>query len=600
MRLNFALAAAVLSVSAMTSPCAQAQVCDLTTLFASTSSVTSGGVVYFNLTVANTVVISSFEVNTDVAPGLPLALQVYTAPNGYNGQILTPASWTRVGVDNGTATSAGLDLPSVIPMQVPILLFAGTYGMALVAPNFNHRVTNGNGANQSYSNSCLQLNAGAATGQVFAGGILTPRVFNGTLRASVAQGTYADFSASGPSGTTPLLVVFADDSYTTTPGGVNSWAWDFNGDSVIDSNAQNPSFTYSNCGYYDVSLTVGDGVTPPNTVTKRRFIAADPQMLITADFTVAPAPMPLTMAFTDTSTGTPSLWSWDFNGDNIPDSAMQNPTWTYPAPGRYAATLDTTNSCGTDRAVRQFEVIVNDDCSGAIVLTTGLSALYSNVGASTSFGWPCAGTGGSDLWYSFRAPCAGTINIDLCTGTTYDAALEVFSGPCSNLLSVACNDDSCGVNSAVSFMAPNAIHYFIRVGGYNGAQGNFRINVQFSSSGTGTFTSPFPGCGGALLTTTGQPNLGLPIRFDVTPTSGPTFITIGSIPLGVALCPSGCNLGHNMDIVLPGPSFSTTVPCLNFLRGGQVYFQGITLGAPGGCATPAPLVTTNTVRATIG
>jgi PKD repeat protein len=275
--------------------------------------------------------------------GLPLALQVYTTPNGYNGQILTPGSWTQVGVDNGAATSAGLDLPSVIPLQVPFLLFAGTYGIALVAPNFSHRITNGNGANQTYSNSCLQLNAGAATGQVFAGGILTPRVFNGTLQAAVAQGTYADFSASGPSGTTPLFVSFSDTSYTTTPGGVTSWAWDFNGDTIIDSNAQHPSFTYATCGYYDVTLTVGDGVTPPNTATKRRFIAADPQLLVEASFTVAPSgTTPLTMAFFDTSTGMPSLWSWDFDGDGIPDSAMQNPTWTTNCSSRRRATISTS------------------------------------------------------------------------------------------------------------------------------------------------------------------------------------------------------------------------------------------------------------------
>lgn len=46
-------------------------------------------------------------------------------------------------------------------------------------------------------------------------------------------------------------------------------------DNVTDSTLQNPSFVYTSCGTYNVSLTVGDGVSPPSTLTKTAYIRTD-------------------------------------------------------------------------------------------------------------------------------------------------------------------------------------------------------------------------------------------------------------------------------------------------------------------------------------
>ncbi|MBL8897167.1 MAG: PKD domain-containing protein [Planctomycetes bacterium] len=578
---------------------ASAQNCDLSTLFNAGQGLQAGGTMAFNLTVTTPIVITSFEVNTNATVGTPLPLSVWITPNAYTGQLANPGAWSQVGQDNGTGQAQGANLASPIPLQNPIILFAGSYGMALHAPTWTQRITVGNATNQTYSNACMTFQAGAGTTGLFSGSIVTPRVWNGNIRAQRANGLYADFTAGTPSGTTPHTVGFSDASFTTSPGGVLAWAWDFNGDSIIDSNLQNPSYTYTACGRYDVTLTADDGLNPPSTIRKRRFITADPQLLIDADFTFAAGAAPLSMAFTDASAGTPTLWLWDFNGDNVPDSALQNPTWTYAAPGTYTVSLEATNGCGSDTERKVVNVIVNDDCSGAITVTAGLSPVYTNTGATTSFPWPCAG-GGTDVWYVYRAPCAGQLLVNLCTGTTYDSALEALSGTCSNLTSLACNDDTCNLNSSITFPVMGNQLYYLRVGGYNGADGNFRLNITYTPSGAGSWTSIFPACGGANLATTGTPTLGTAFDLAVTPTSGPTFITIGSLPIGVPLCPQGCILGHNMDVVLPGPTFTATVPCLPFLRGGSVYFQGITLGAAGGCAPALPIVTTNTVQATIG
>ena len=67
------------------------------------------------------------------------------------------------------------------------------------------------------------------------------------------------FSASINSGHAPLTVDFADVSAANPP--VQTWAWDFNGDDVIDSNIEQPSWIFETAGDYDVTLTVGNGDT---------------------------------------------------------------------------------------------------------------------------------------------------------------------------------------------------------------------------------------------------------------------------------------------------------------------------------------------------
>jgi PKD repeat protein len=57
---------------------------------------------------------------------------------------------------------------------------------------------------------------------------------------------------------------------------------------------------------------------------------------------------PLSVAFTDTSQDDPTAWAWDFNGDNVPDSAAQNPSNLYSTPGIYTVSLTASNLAGAD------------------------------------------------------------------------------------------------------------------------------------------------------------------------------------------------------------------------------------------------------------
>lgn len=79
---------------------------------------------------------------------------------------------------------------------------------------------------------------------------------NTTLTSPVLICAFGTTTAT--SGPAPHQVSFVDFSETPAAGGITSWAWDFDGDTLIDSTAQNPCFAYTAPGTYDVTLTVTD------------------------------------------------------------------------------------------------------------------------------------------------------------------------------------------------------------------------------------------------------------------------------------------------------------------------------------------------------
>jgi PKD repeat protein len=252
----------------------------LTTIFASNNGLSGTSMVFFDVTVANPVRLTAFELNSYATVNAALNLQVYTCASTYVGNETNPSAWTQIAQDNGSAVGAGQDVPSAVTLQAPVLLPAGTYGMALVSNN-GHRYTNGNGTNQSYNDSFLTLNLGASAGATtpFTSSPITPRVWNGSIVYTPASGIYANFTATPVEGNSPLQVQFTDTSFTSDPNGVTKWEWDFNGDQIIDSTAQNPQFVFTGVGYdvkYTVSLKTTDATNGSSTETKKDFITVNP------------------------------------------------------------------------------------------------------------------------------------------------------------------------------------------------------------------------------------------------------------------------------------------------------------------------------------
>ncbi|MFQ3647212.1 MAG: PKD domain-containing protein [Anaerolinea sp.] len=200
----------------------------------------------------------------------------------------------------------------------------------------------------------------------------TPGTYVATLVISNASGTdttsqtiivnaplippVASFSASTTSGTAPLTVDFV----LTTEQEITSFQWDFNGDGIPDNTVDlAPSFTFDTPGVYNVTLTVTNAAGSDTISTTINVAAAlqPPQ----ASFTLSPsegtAPQTVTMSFDTAAVGTVTSFSWDFNGDGIPDNTTDNPvSFTYDTPGLYTVTLTLTNSAGTDTAVQTVNI----------------------------------------------------------------------------------------------------------------------------------------------------------------------------------------------------------------------------------------------------
>ena len=83
----------------------------------------------------------------------------------------------------------------------------------------------------------------------------------------------ADFTPDTTSGLSPLTIQFTDTS--TSYDGIIVWEWDFNGDGIIDSNEQNPVYTYTEAGTYTVSLTVNEADGDSDTETKENYITVE-------------------------------------------------------------------------------------------------------------------------------------------------------------------------------------------------------------------------------------------------------------------------------------------------------------------------------------
>ncbi len=246
-----------------------------------------------------------------------------------------------------------------------------------------------------------------------------------------------------------------------------------------------------------------------------------------------------------------------------------------------------------------------DECAGATPLPSlAVHGPFSNAGHTTSLpAWPCGG-GGNDRWFEYVATCTGPHRFYTCgTGTNFDTTLEVLRGACgcpSQMTSLACNDDSCGLQSSVTVNLQASNSYRIRVGGFGGATGNFTLGVALGT-GTGSTTPLGIGaCGGTnVILTSGDPNLGGTIT-TVVGGSGSALIGYGFTPLNLFVC-GNCAIGHEWSVFVTGLSSTLTIPCDPNLVGASVYTQGIVLWPVNpGCPGSYSFSTTDTERIVIG
>ncbi|MDP8313809.1 MAG: PKD domain-containing protein [Candidatus Celaenobacter antarcticus] len=158
----------------------------------------------------------------------------------------------------------------------------------------------------------------------------------------------ADFSAYPPlEGEPPLEVEFTDES-TPGSGDIISWYWEFGDDST--STEQYPIHTYTEEGYYDVTLTITDSnnLEDSLTIDNLIFVRYKPIAKFSAVNTIGVKP--LIVNFTDESyhPGISEIdeWYWNFGdgADTTYTTFTDIITHTYPDSGHYTVSLKVTDT----------------------------------------------------------------------------------------------------------------------------------------------------------------------------------------------------------------------------------------------------------------
>ncbi|MBO9198947.1 MULTISPECIES: PKD domain-containing protein [Niastella] len=158
----------------------------------------------------------------------------------------------------------------------------------------------------------------------------------------------AAFSADHTIGCIPVNIQFTDKS-TSTSGGITSWQWDF-GDGVT-STASNPAHTYTNTGFYNITLTVTNSQGCKGALTQYRYLRI--VQGVKAEFTnnnPVTCQAPYNITFSNQSSGPGNMtFQWDLgNGTN---STQFNPSTTYNAAGTYNVTLTATSEFGCSGSI---------------------------------------------------------------------------------------------------------------------------------------------------------------------------------------------------------------------------------------------------------
>ncbi|MCB9916048.1 MAG: hypothetical protein H6828_13040 [Planctomycetes bacterium] len=130
--------------------------------------------------------------------------------------------------------------------------------------------------------------------------------------------------------------------------------------------------------------------------------------------------------------------------------------------------------------------VTNDDCAAPTAISGTGTFAFNQIGATTGAQGQTEsicyffGQSGVDLdvWYAWTSTFTGTAQVSTCNGATTDTKLVAYPGSgCPTAgSSIACNDDSCGLQSSISFSATNGSTYMIQLGSFPGG-----------STGTGTF-----------------------------------------------------------------------------------------------------------------
>jgi PKD repeat protein len=152
------------------------------------------------------------------------------------------------------------------------------------------------------------------------------------------------FTANLTTACVPAAVQFTDRSTSPSGSTITSWQWNF-GDGGT-STQQNPTHTYTNTGFYSVTLQITNSNGCKKTATIGRYIRIVGGVNVDFAFLQPPTCQPpFLINFRDQSAG-PGTLSYSWNFGNGSTSTIQNPSTTYNAAGTYSVKLSVQSDLG--------------------------------------------------------------------------------------------------------------------------------------------------------------------------------------------------------------------------------------------------------------
>ena len=138
------------------------------------------------------------------------------------------------------------------------------------------------------------------------------------------------------------------------------------------------------------------------------------------------------------------------------------------------------NTCDDD-----CDTLVNEDCTrgdtcaDAVLIPAGTTTMTGNTtGFASDYGGVCTTASGPDMVFRFTVATTRSVTFNTCGGAAFDTVLYAYATTCGSGVTVACNDDSCGLQSTSTFTATAGVTYYVVVDGYStGSAGPITLNI---------------------------------------------------------------------------------------------------------------------------
>jgi len=283
---------------------------------------------------------------------------------------------------------------------------------------------------------------------------------------TVFQSPGPSFTANLTTSCVPAAIQFTDHTFVPPGSSIASWSWTF-GDGGTSSQ-ENPSHTYTNTGFYTVSLEVTSSNGCKNIITYGRLIRIVSGVNVNFAFSQpSTCQPPFMINFQDQSSG-PGTLSYTWNFGNGSTSTLQNPSTVYPAAGTYPVQLAVKSDLGCSGSLTKDIVVAGKttDFTTPATICIGQTVNFQNNSSPSPV---------SSFWTFSDGTTSSQINPvkTFLTGGSYQVKLINNYGNCSDSITKSVTVIS---SPTVDFSANDSISC------------NSSLNVQFTDKSPGAST----------------------------------------------------------------------------------------------------------------